>query len=164
MSIRSVSASVLAGLTAVAGAGASVALLSGGTASAGTTASSAHTFTVRVHHGSDASIDLGATGFSAGDEDLFVSPVTRAGKPDGRVVGTCTTMRVARTADQLCEFVLHLRGGQITASGTFRSGQSGPGTFQLPILGGTGRYAAASGSLAVSPTSGSSFPIQVTLR
>ena len=155
---------LVTGATVVAaGAAAAAALASGGTASAGTTASTAHTFTVRVHHGSDTNVDLGASGFSAGDEDLFVSPVTRGGRPAGRLVGSCTTARAARTADELCEFVLHLRGGQLTASGTVRSGQSGPAPFELPILGGTGRYAGAGGSLTITPTSGASFPIQVSL-
>ena len=56
-----------------AGAAAAATLAATGTASAGTAASSG-TFTVRAHHGSATSIDLGKTGFSAGDEDLLVAP------------------------------------------------------------------------------------------
>lgn len=162
MPIRSLTAAVAGAAVVAAGGGA--ALASVGTATAQTTASSAHTFTLRVHHGSDTNLDLGASGFSAGDEDLFVSPVSRGGKPDGRVVGRCTTLRVARTADQLCDFVLSLRRGQITASGTVRSGEAGPAPFELPILGGTGRYDGASGMVTVTPTSGASFPLKVSLR
>jgi hypothetical protein len=147
-----------------AGTGAAAVLGSTGAASAGTAAASAHTFTVTARHGSESNIDLGASGFSAGDVDLFTGPLIRGGHRAGYMVGSCTTARVAKTADQLCEFVLHLGAGQITASGTVRSGEGGPGTFQLPILGGTGRYATAAGQIGVTATNGRSFPIQVSLR
>ena len=155
---------LITGVTVVAaGAGAAAALATTGTASAGTAGSSARSFTVRVHHGAETNLDLGKSGFSAGDEDLVVAPLTRGGNKAGRLVGNCTSVRVARTADQLCEFVLHLKRGQITASGTVRSGQSGPNGFELPILGGTGRYQGAGGQITVTPSSGGSFPIQVSL-
>lgn len=155
---------VVIGATAVA-AGVAGALALGATGPASArTGTAGHTFTVRVHHGNETNVDLGRSGFSAGDEDLVVARLTRDGRNVGRLVGNCTTVRVARTADQLCEFVLHLAGGQITASGTTRAGQSGPGTFALPILGGTGRYLGADGQLAVTATSGASFPIRVSLR
>lgn len=69
-----------------------------------------------------------------------------------------------RSADQLCEFVLRLGGGQITASGTVRSDQSGPGVFALAILGGTGRYQGAVGQVVVTPSNSASFPLRVELR
>ncbi|MFZ2015215.1 MAG: hypothetical protein WAV00_15460 [Nocardioides sp.] len=50
------------------------------------------------------------------------------------------------------------------ASGTTRSGKSGPGTFALPILGGTGRYQTAAGQIAVTATNGKTFPIAISLR
>ena len=156
---------LITGATVVgAGAGAAAVLAATGSASAGTAAASG-SFTVRAQHGSDASLDLGASGFSAGDQDLFTGALTRHGHHAGRLVGTCTTVRAGgSTADQLCEFVLKLGRGQITASGTVSSGQSGPGTFVLPILGGTGPYHDAGGQIAVTATNGSSFPIQVSLR
>jgi hypothetical protein len=153
--------SLIAGAAAVAaGAGATAVLASTGTASAGASAS----FTLRAHHGHDSNIDLGASGFSAGDEDLVVAPLTRGGKAVGRLVGSCTTAHVGRTADQLCEFVLSLGKGQITAAGAVHVGQSGPGTFALPILGGTGRYQGAAGQIAMIAGSGSTIPITVSLR
>jgi D-alanyl-D-alanine carboxypeptidase len=144
----------LAGLTAV------------DSASAGTpSAAASGSFTVRAHHGTDSSVDLGKTGFSAGDQDLFTGALTRHGKHVGRVVGTCTTVRVGRsTADQLCEFVLHLGAAQITATGSVSSTQHGPGTFALPVVGGTGRYRDAHGQIAVIATNGKSFPITVSLH
>jgi len=156
--------SLVIGTTVVAaGAGATAVLAATGSASAGT-ASASRSFTVNAHRGSDTNIDLGKTGFSAGDQDLFTGTLTRAGNRVGRFAGSCTTARVGQTADQLCEFVLRLGKGQITASGTVRSGQSGPGTFALPILGGTGRYQGVGGQISVTATNGSSFPIQVSVR
>lgn len=155
---------ITAATVVAAGAAGAAALATTGTASAGTAAHSSRTFTVKAHPGSDSSIDVGDSGFSAGDEDLVVASLTRGGTHVGRLVGSCTNVRVAASVDQLCEFVLKLDHGQITASGTVRAGQSGPETFRLPILGGTGRYQWAGGQIAVTPTSGGTLPIQVTLR
>jgi len=135
-------------------------------ATLGLTSSSAQaraSFTVRAHHGTESDLDLGASGFSAGDQSLFVAPLTRSGHAYGRLVGSCTTVRAQATADQLCEFVLHMPQGQITASGTFRSGPAGPGSYSLPVLGGTGRYQRASGQINITSTRTASFPIQIVL-
>ena len=158
---------LITGVTIVAaGAGAGATLAATGTASAGTADSPrSASFTVRGHHGSETDLDLGKSGFSAGDQDLFTGSLTRNGSHAGSFVGTCTTARVGKTsADQLCTFDLHLAHGQIMASGTTRSGKSGPGTFALPILGGTGRYQTAAGHIAVTATNGKTFPIAITLR
>jgi hypothetical protein len=149
-------------VVALLGGGAAV-LATAGSATAGTPTSG--TFTVRAHHGADTNIDLGPKGFSAGDEDLFTGALTRHGKHVGRYVGNCTTARVSSTADQLCEFVLHLGKAQITAAGTVRSTEQGPGTFQLPVLGGTGRYQGADGQITVTATGGgSSFPMTISVH
>jgi hypothetical protein len=162
--------SAIAGVAVLAaGAGTFGVLASTGTASAGTTpsgidAARAGSFSVRVHHGSETNLDLGTSGFGAGDQNLFTGSLTRAGKHVGRVVGTCTTARAGRSSvDQLCEFVLRLGRSQLVASGTVSAGRQGPGTFALPILGGTGRYRTAAGEIAVTATSGKSFPIRISL-
>ncbi len=157
---------LITGITVVAaGAGTAAALATTGTASAGTATASAKVFDLAAHQSHDSAIDLGANGFSAGDEDLAVATLTRGGNRVGRLVLSCTTAHVGKaSADQLCEFVMSLRGGQITAAGTVRAGQSGPGTFSLPILGGTGRYQGAGGQISVTSTNGGTVPIQVTLR
>jgi hypothetical protein len=157
---------LITGVTVVAaGAAGAAALAATGTASAGAAAASARSFTVTAHQGSDSSVDLGDAGPSAGDEALFDAPVFRGGKHVGRLVGKCTTARVgAQSLDQLCEFVLRLPHGQITASGTVRAGQSGPGSFALPILGGTGHYQGVGGQITVTAGSGRNIPIGVSLR
>ena len=159
--------SLIIGVTVVAaGAGAVATVAATGTASAGTAdATRAASFTLRGDHRSETNLDLGKSGFSAGDQDLFTGSLTRNGTHVGAFVGTCTTARAGKTtADELCTFVLHLAHGQIMASGTTRSGKSGPGTFVLPILGGTKRYQTAAGQIAVTATQGNTFPIAVTLR
>jgi hypothetical protein len=152
---------IAVGVAGVAAATAGTVVVAG-TASASTPASG--TFTVRAHHQSDTHLDLGTKGFGAGDQDLFTGPLTRGGRRVGWLAGSCTVARVGRnSADQLCEFVLHLGAAQITAEGAVRAGQNGPGLFTLPVLGGTGRYRGASGQVAVTPTDGPSLPIKVSL-
>jgi allene oxide cyclase-like protein len=160
-SIRSITTGAVAGAIAAAALGAVV--LTAGTASARTPESG--TFTVRAHQGTDTNLDQGKPGFSAGDQDLFTGLLTRKGEHVGRVTGTCTTVSVGATAaNQLCEFDLQFGSSQIATSGAVRAGQAGPGTFHLPIVGGTGRYRHARGQIAVTATNGSSFPITVSLR
>jgi hypothetical protein len=148
------------GATAVAAS--AVALAAASTAAPAGPAT--HTFTVKLHQTSDKSIDLGKKGFSAGDEEIGAAEVTRHGQRAGWADLSCSTVRVGRTsADQICEFVLHLGGAQLTASGSVRAGKHGPGTFALPILGGTGTYRGASGQLAITATNGSTVPVTIEL-
>jgi hypothetical protein len=156
---------LITGLAVVAaGAGATAAVATTSTATAGTARSAGHTFTVTAHQGAESNIDLDAKGFGAGDEDLATATLTRGGRNVGRMVLNCTTVAVAKHADQLCQFVLVMRDGQITASGALRSGRSGPGTFVLPILGGSGHYQGAGGQIAVTATNNDSMPVKVSLR
>jgi hypothetical protein len=156
---------LITGLAVVAaGAGAAAVIATTGTATAGTARSAGRAFTVTAHQGPESNIDLDASGFSAGDEDLATATLTRGGRNVGHMVLNCTTVAVAKNADQLCQFVLALRGGQITASGALRSGRSGPGTFVLPILGGSGQYQGASGQIAVTATNGDAMPVKVSLH
>jgi hypothetical protein len=152
---------IIAGAVVAAAATAGVVAMTGG-ASAGTP--SVTRFAVRAQHGTESTVDLGRSGFSAGDQDLTVDRLTHNGHPAGYLTGSCTTVRAGRaTADQLCEFVLRFGKGQITAAGTVRSGRRGPGTFALPILGGTGSYLGAAGQIAITATNGATIPITVSL-
>lgn len=147
-------------LTAAAGAST---VITTGPASAGTS-SSPSTFSLRIYPGSEKNLDLGRSGFSAGDQDLFTGTLVRSGKHVGHMVGSCTTVRVgAASADQLCEWSLRLADGQITAAGSVISGEHGPGSFAVPILGGTGHYATAAGQLKITASDGA-IPVTVQLR
>jgi hypothetical protein len=121
-------------------------------------------FHLRAYHGSETNLDLGKAGFSAGDEDLGTDRLVRGGKQVGDGVVSCTAIRVGRaSADQICEFVLRFGSSQLDARGAVRAGQNGPGSFTLPILGGTGRYEGAAGHLTVTATDGAFVPMTVSL-
>jgi hypothetical protein len=68
----------------------------------------------------DANIDVGAPGFSLGDEVVFSGNLLRNGEQVGRI------------------------GGQITTQGTIVNRSL---NFTLPITGGSGRYLGASGQV-----------------
>lgn len=148
------------GTTAVAAS--AVVLASTGSAAAGTPR--AGSFTVHLHQTSDTRVDLGTKGFSAGDQEVGAANITRNGRRIGWANMSCTTARVGQSsADEMCDYVLHLGAAQITAAGSVRAGQHGPGTFHMPIVGGTGRYRGAAGQLAITATSGSTLPITIQL-
>jgi hypothetical protein len=147
---------------ASAAAGTAVVLALPGSASAGVPASG--TFTVQAHPGTEADLDLGRSGRSAGDEGLFTAGLTRNGNHVGTMAGTCQTVRAGAHADvQLCEFDLRFGTSQLTTRGLVVAGLRGPGTFTLPIDGGTGRYDGASGQVAFTATNHSTLPIKVQL-
>jgi hypothetical protein len=150
------------------GLGAAVLVVAGGAAAAPYAMASATTsathFTVYAHAGTDRSIDVGRSGFSAGDYEVDSGRLGMGGQTVGYHDGDCVTVRVgASSADQLCTFTLHLRRGQLVASGVVRSGQQGPGTFALPITGGTGRFAGAGGTLTITAGNGPTIPMTVDL-
>lgn len=150
-------------LGAAASAGALAAVLAATSASAGTPAGG--TFTVIAHHHSESNIDLGRRGFSPGDEDLMTSWLGRGGDRVGWLTGDCTTLRVSRTSeDQLCAFQFTFGSDQLTASGNVRSGQSGPGTFRLPVTGGTGRYLGVGGEITITAGNDTGgLPVTITV-
>jgi hypothetical protein len=121
-------------------------------------------FTVHAHQRSATHLDLGRPGVSAGDEDLISGVLTRNGARVGLLAGSCRAVRYRQHgAVQLCEFDLRFGSAQIASAGVVVAGATGPGTFSLPISGGTGRYLGASGQIAVTATSGAALPITVTL-
>jgi hypothetical protein len=88
------------------------------------------------------SVDVGAKGQSAGDTIFFQETLLENGRKAGGSEVLCVT--VSRTLGR-CHGTLRLRGGTIEASGGTRFG----GRFSLPVVGGTGAYAGASGVLTV---------------
>jgi len=146
-----------AGITAIAATVATPLL-------AGTASASTQTFKLRMHPVSDTTVDNNKSGFSAGDDEVQSTRLTRSGTTVGWETGNCLTTRVAKTADQLCHFVFHLRKGEIVAVGAVRAGQGGPGTFTLAITGGTGTYLAARGEVSITATNGGAVPVEVDVR
>ena len=94
----------------------------------------------------DANIDVGAPGFSLGDEVVFSGNLLRNGQQVGRVGVVCTFVSTAN-ADRVeaqCPTTSILPGGQITTQGTIVNRSL---NFTLPITGGSGRYEGAGGQV-----------------
>jgi hypothetical protein len=94
----------------------------------------------------DPNIDLGAAGFSLGDEVVFSGNLLRNGEQVGRVGVVCTFVSTAN-ADRVeaqCPATATLPGGQITVQGVIVNRSL---NFTLPITGGSGRYQGAGGQL-----------------
>jgi hypothetical protein len=94
----------------------------------------------------DPNIDVGAPGFSLGDEVVFSGNLLRDGKQVGRVGVVCTFVSTAN-ADRVeaqCPTTSILPGGQITTQGTIVNRSL---NFTLPITGGSGRYQGAEGQV-----------------
>ena len=94
----------------------------------------------------DASIDVGAPGFSLGDEVVFSGDLLQDGEQVGRVGLVCSFVSTA-TPDRVeaqCPGTAILPGGQIAVSGVIVNEAL---DFTLPITGGSGRYEGADGQM-----------------
>jgi hypothetical protein len=94
----------------------------------------------------DPNIDLGAPGFSLGDEVVFSGNLLRHGQQVGRVGVVCTFVST-QNADRVeaqCPGTATLPGGQIAVQGVIVNRSL---NFTLPITGGSGRYDQAQGQL-----------------
>jgi hypothetical protein len=98
-------------------------------------------------------IDLGASGPSIGDKNVFSDDLS-AQKGSAKIGvdgGECTVVRIdqqSNTATAQCVVTLSLADGQIAVQGlaTFAEEQ-GPTTIVLAITGGTGSFRGASGEV-----------------
>jgi hypothetical protein len=94
----------------------------------------------------DPNIDVGAPGFSLGDEVVFAGDLLRNGERVGRVGVVCTFVST-QNADRVeaqCPATATLPGGQITIQGVIVNRSL---NFTLPITGGSGRYQGAGGQV-----------------
>jgi hypothetical protein len=130
-------------------------ILVAGTIFAATSAggsSSGATIRIYEHDTSQASIDLGAAGESAGDQFLFAGDAfpRKGGKQFGRAAGICTTVSTGAAGEVLCAVEFSLREGQIATEGLFVAADLfGGKVLTFPITGGTGRYRHAEGQATV---------------
>jgi hypothetical protein len=94
----------------------------------------------------DPNIDVGAPGFSLGDEVVFAGNLLRDGQQVGRVGVVCTFVST-QNADRVeaqCPATATLPGGQITIQGVIVNRAL---NWTLPITGGSGRYDRARGQV-----------------
>ena len=94
----------------------------------------------------DPNIDLGAAGFSLGDEVVFSGNLLRNGQQVGRVGVVCSFVSVANAArvEAQCPTTSILPGGQITTQGTIVNRSL---NFTLPVTGGSGQFQGAGGQV-----------------
>ena len=90
-------------------------------------------------------VDLGAKGDSPGDLLVFSNPLYDAAnaKATGSSNGYCVRTVVGKTWQ--CSWTMQVEGGQLAVAGT----DPDHGDADFAIVGGTGRYAGARGSLKV---------------
>jgi hypothetical protein len=111
---------------------------------------------VRVyeHDTSQASIDLGDKGGSAGDLFVYSGDVfnKKGGKNLGRAAGQCLTVSTGSAhAESICSVHVTLAGGKIIGEGLGNTADIfGGKTVAFPITGGTGIYRNARGYGTVS--------------
>lgn len=105
--------------------------------SAAATTSSSRSTTLRFHVVFQPFnlIDVGAPGFSDGDEIVFHDQLSRGGHPAGDELGSCVTVDAA-VALTNCTMVIRLPQGNIAAAFP----NSPPPVKQIAVTGGTGRY------------------------
>jgi hypothetical protein len=107
-----------------------------------------------------AQVDLKPRGMSVGDEFVVAETLRANGSTAGRVHAICTIVDVSYEGQE-CRISLILRDGQLIARGAGLDrnlpgvGDGSPGKGdQFAILGGTGAYAGAGGTLTVSSGKG----------
>jgi hypothetical protein len=100
-------------------------------------------------------IDLGPTGFSLGDQNVFSDDLSpqKGSATTGFDGGVCTIVRIdekANSATAQCVVTLSLADGQIAVQGLATFAEEGqPTTLVLPITGGSGSFSGASGEVTV---------------
>ncbi len=136
---------IAAGVLAAAGAGVAIMAAAAPASPAGRTIS--YTEVMISNHG----FNLGSGhGDAVGFVELASNKLMRGGTQIGTDGENCTITRLGSgTADSLCDVVDVFAAGQIDLSGLVTSTRQGPGTFQVAVIGGTGRYTGARGYATV---------------
>jgi hypothetical protein len=107
-------------------------------------------------------LDLGATGFSQGDQMIFTDDVFRDGKKVGTAGGACTAVRVTASAILYhCQSSVRLPKGQLSGQ---LLGWTSQQTLTYAITGGTGAYRDAGGYATLPNTQNATYPVTVFLE
>ncbi len=112
-------------------------------------------------------IDLGAEGYSQGDQNVFTSDLFAEGRRVGYDGGTCTVVRVNDDGSSVlqCLGTNRLRGGQISVQGFVDiSAEGALQPFKLGITGGTQRYHKAHGQVVGNPISETELDLRFHIR
>jgi hypothetical protein len=112
----------------------------------------------------DAELDLGETGFGAGDRFVFSEDLYRDDEKVGESGGECTIVRIVdEVATANCLASLTLPGGQITVQGLAEFSEENP-PVTVAITGGSGRYREADGEFTVETISDTEDRFTIRLR
>jgi hypothetical protein len=138
-----ISAAVIAVMALVVGA---VSPALGSSSQGAASTSSGQTIRVLAVFTEFAEIDVGAPGFSLGDEVVFSGNLLRNGEQVGRYGVVCTFVSTANAArvEAQCPTTAILPGGQITTQATIVNRSL---NVTLPITGGSGKFQGAGGQL-----------------
>ena len=90
-------------------------------------------------------VDVGAEGFSLGDEIVFSTNLRKGGEKVGRLGVVCTFTSLEHEEAE-CVATAWFRGGQIAVQGLI-AGE--PERFVLPVTGGSGKYEGTKGEVHV---------------
>jgi hypothetical protein len=122
------------------------------------------TITFTERNVSDHSFNLGSGhGFAVGYVELVANKLIHNGTQVGRDGQSYTvTRRGDGSADEVVSATEVLAHGQIDLAGLVTSTPKGPGTFQLAVTGGTGRYQNARGYATVVPGAAPKVTIRLT--
>jgi hypothetical protein len=85
-------------------------------------------------------------------DGLYEWAGTKRGKRVGRLEGLCTVTNedfAARVATVYCTVAAYLPKGRILVAGFIRFAEEGPSQFVVSVVGGTGRYANARGTVTI---------------
>lgn len=105
-------------------------------------------------------VDLGRKGVSIGDEFLERGILkNEAGKAGGFEMVTQLVAGSPRHGHEHTTFVLELSGGQLVVTG----GHATTSRFTMPLVGGTGSYRGARGTMTIAPGAGETERLTVSL-
>jgi hypothetical protein len=145
--------------TAIAASFAAAALVSGVGASSGGASSGVASLRFYERPGPTAIVDNAPKGKKAsrGDIIVYANPVfDRQGTQVGTDHGVCTVLNTSQTQ---CDATLALPKGQIVTHGL----QSAKTSFEVAVIGGTGAYAGARGTMTTHPIKEGGSTILITL-
>jgi hypothetical protein len=145
------SASIASAVVLLAGA---MTLTATANAKPGHHGKAAHTLKLWAQETQSNSLDLGETGTTLGDREVFTDDLSRSkgGDAIGYDGADCTIVRIDEAAYATtlqCVATLALPGGQLTTQGLVTFGQSLPDAFTFAITGGTGKFKDATGSVRI---------------
>lgn len=106
----------------------------------------------------ETTIDLGAKGDSIGDLLVFANPVFDSANKTQVATDQGSCVRTLPGKSWECNWTIKLKAGQIMVDGSFLD----EGDSVLAVIGGTGKYAGARGTMTLHPQASPSTALEFT--